>query len=210
MEQIENCSLLEAIEHCRTRSYSGAISFELDESSLTLWFVRGNLAHAERSNGDVGWKAIEATSSNTIATIHRNDGELPPERTIRVDTSRLLKAMTSTQSGSPQRAMRVPVPLHARLQQKFSELRLRITGLKSFETMQTPVGVNAEGEGSNENSDRTILERDPRGSKWSHVTGDRRLVLRGDETITTAELMWAGSELWKELDSANRKATEDE
>ncbi len=209
MHQVENGSLLSEIEQCRSRHYSGSVTLELNDSSLTLWFVRGNLAHAECSNGDVGWKALETAKSVTISTVQKREGELPPERTIRVDTSRLLKAMVSTQIVALQRPMQVPIPLHSRLQQKFSELKHRITGLKSFETIRSSAAL--EGVGSITNgTERTILEKDPRGSKWTHLSDEKQLVLRGDETITTTELMWAGAELWKELDSANRRETEND
>ncbi|MBL0061089.1 MAG: hypothetical protein IPP40_06265 [bacterium] len=209
MDLIENGSLLSVIENCRTRHYSGSVALELGDSALTVWFVRGNLAHAECSNGDIGWKALEVTKSVLVTAVKKCEGELPPERTIRVDTSRLLKAMNATQGVSTQRAMHVPVPLHSRLQQKFSELKHRISGLKNFETMQSSATSESGAKVAN-GVERTILEKDPRGSKWTHLSDEKQLVLRGDETITTTELMWAGAELWKELDSANRRAIENE
>lgn len=209
MDKVDNDSLLSVIENCRIRRFSGSVIFEFNNSSLTLWFVRGNLAHAECSNGDTGWKALEAGKSVSVSTVEKREGELPPERTIRVETSRLLKAMIATQCISTQRAMYVPIPLHSRLQQKFSELRHRISGLKSFETMQTPATLDGDSRNIN-STDRTILEKDPRGSKWTHLSKDKQIVLRGDETVTTTELLWAGAELWKELNSASRRTNENE
>lgn len=210
MEQCEKVSMLNVIENCRVNRYSGMIKFEIGSEQLSLWFVRGNLAHAGSSNGGVGWKALEAAKSESVVSVFKSDGELPPERTIRVDTMRLLKAMKSSLPTHAPRAMHVPVPLHARLQQKFMELKHRVAGLKSFETIQAASRIIERPSGVESNLERTILEKDPRGAKWTHLAGEMQLVLRGDENISTSEIMWAGSELWKEIDKANRRATENE
>lgn len=214
MSNDDRSTLLDIMEQCRVRRYSGAVNVKCEHNALMIWFVRGNLTHAETRDGLSGWKALEALNVEPRLAPQEMPDELPPQRTIRVETSRLIRAMKLSQRARAIPAMSVPVPFHARLQLKFQELKHRITGLQSYEA----IGVAAQSDSSSsggpastsDSKERTIVEKDPRGSRWVHQDQNRKLILKADDSISTAEIMWAGAELWKELDRLNRNITNHE
>lgn len=204
-----NVSLLEILEKQRVNRFTGSMTVSNAKSSLQVWFVRGNLAHAENSSGDRGWKALEGAKSSVIADIDLSSGDLPPERTIRVDTARLLRAMNVSGERHSRQEMQVPIPLHSRLQQKFNELRHKSSGLKSFESSRRVLGsgeVRGNGIRPECHEERIIIERDPRGAKWVHQKGDKQLAVCSDDSVSTSELMWVGEELWREYLLLNQPA----
>lgn len=205
-------SLLDIVGQKSNGNYTGALTVYDGQSAIQLWFVRGNLAHATSSTGETGWKALEGSCGSISEIVEESEGTLPPERSIRVDTGKLLKAVRSVVGSRSIQRMYVPVPLHSRLQAKFAALRKKSSGLRSYETglsphdpRQTPDISESEG-----TRDRIVVERDPMGSTYIHKLGVQQLIVRGDENITTAELMWAGNELWKELLTEAQGRTENE
>lgn len=218
MEIATNSTLLDVMESCRVRRFSGAVQFRTAELLLKIWFVRGSLAHAMNSAGESGWTALESLKAEVNLAVQELADELPPQRTIRVDTFRLIKAMKSSFKSKRPAPMHVPMPLHARLQQKFNELSQKVTGLKSFETVNLDAQLSSNqgkshdftGKNDASSADRTIMERDPRGAKWIHRTANHQLTVQGDESITTTELMWVGSELWRELDRLRQRTLDNE
>ncbi|MBK6909757.1 MAG: hypothetical protein IPH10_02300 [bacterium] len=198
MESHNESNLLETLERYRVRRFTGKISVENELTTADIWFVRGNLTHVENRNGETGWKALEGLKGGTLSCAELMDA-LPPQRSIRVETGRLLKAMRSSAGAQREAALRVPVPLHLRLQTKFMELRNRISGLRAFELSR----AKHERESSRGSGERLILERDPRGCRWTHRNSQNELTVRGDESTTTTELMLAGEEMWREFERLN-------
>lgn len=204
-------SLFSVLERCRTNRFSGLIHVYSEERALSVWFVRGNLAHADNPEGETGWKALESLKGLRPLTVHEVADELPPQRTIRVETVRLLRAMRLFENEKKVSKMHVPVPFHLRLQKKFDELKHKVTGLQSFEIrrlMESGALIDVQGGGekqpANSNVEsRTIVEKDPRGARWTQQYGNRQLRVIADESISTTELMWAGNELWNEFEKLN-------
>ncbi|MCB1058650.1 MAG: DUF4388 domain-containing protein [Calditrichaeota bacterium] len=211
-------TLITTLDRCRTSRYSGLVCLRSDTQELLVWFVRGNLAHAENPDGETGWKALESLKGHTLLEFSEEPDALPPQRTIRVDTVRLLRAMRISGADKKSASMHVPVPLHLRLQKKFGELKQKVTGLQSFEMrklMESGVLSNSneskESDGGRVSSEaRTMVEKDPRGARWTQQYGNRQLRIIADETISTTELMWAGSELWHELERLNTSTSRNE
>ncbi len=57
---------------------------------------------------------------------------------------------------------------------------------------------NASESGS-EPHERILIELGPRGATWTHYAKGEEVLLKGDATMTTSELMRAGEELISEL-----------
>jgi hypothetical protein len=211
-------NLFNILERCRTSRYSGMIHVHADERELSVWFVRGNLAHAENPEGETGWKALESLKGRQPISVTELADELPPQRTIRVDTVRLLRAMKVFEAEKKSAKMHVPVPFHVRLQKKFTELKQKVSGLQSFEirrlmesgTLSDSAQTGERESGVGPGDSRTIIEKDPRGSRWTQQYGNRQLRIIGDESLSTTELMWVGSELWQELEKLKGSASDDE
>lgn len=212
MSTKRTATLLDVLERCRVKRFTGRVSLDSISDELSVWFVRGSLTHAETSTGETGWKALESVKSALTVTARELAGELPPQRTIRVETVRLINAMRSFQKVKPAVVMHVPVPFHARLRIKFAELQKKVSGLQSFETTRRSDvdGVETQAPHGDLDQRRTIVEKDPRGSRWTYCFGSERLVVTGDESVSTTELMWAGAELQREMDRLRKSAVENE
>jgi len=203
MESLRENTLLEALERYRVRRFTGRLTIENEYDGVAVWFVRGNLTHVENRSGETGWKALEAVKGGLVKCAELMD-DLPPQRSIRVETGRLLKAMRASTAIRSEPRMHVPVPLHLRLQSKFTELRGRFSGLRAYEVGKRDA-TSCAGHESDGQDERVILERDPRGCTWTHLRAATVLTVRGDENAVTSDVISAGEELWRELEKLSQE-----
>lgn len=187
--------------------FSGRVEFSGDGLNLRVWMVRGEIAHAQCESGLSGWQAIETSASRRVSSHFKVEHELPPARTVRLETASLVRALKHFESAPASPELFSPVPLHVRLEERYSSLKNRMSGLVGFEAHVKNIqklseekheAQMAELEDSAE-GDRVIIEQTPRQSRWEFRHRDRRLVLIGEAGLMTGDLLWAGEQLRKEL-----------
>lgn len=198
-------SLLDLLKAYGGSNYSGQTTCESKRGQLILWFVRGHLVHAHSQSAGDGWDALKTAATEAIEVTAESPESLPPERSIRVSLSRLIKSLEEEHRSVNHDRMYIPIPLHAQLLLKFKELQKRVRGLSDIQAYSiagSDDGLecrsNADKSGS-ESSERILIELGPRGATWTHYANGEEVSLKGDSTLTTSELMRAGEELISEL-----------
>jgi hypothetical protein len=187
--------------------FSGRMEFSGDQLSLRVWMVRGEIAHAQCGTGISGWQAIETSASRRVSSHFMVEDELPPARTVRLETASLVRALKHFEGAPVTPGPYSPVPLHTRLEERYSSLKCRMSGLVGFEAHVKSIAECAEQNfealaevpRDPEDGDRVIIEQTPRQSRWEFRHRDRRLVLIGEAGLMTGDLLWAGEQLRKEL-----------
>jgi len=202
-------SLREIGQKLSEEKFSGSVTCADLDVTVKLWFVRGEIVHASSPDGSVGWEALTGAMRLRLEIRSVEPDALPPERSIRVSSSRLLDALGHSEHQHHREEIYVPVPFHARLQNKFSEIQRRISGLRSLETQESAAPHRAETSSrpvdSQLSGDRVIIEVSPRGAQWQHHSHGQELTINADNTVSTSDLMWAGEEMRKELHRLNKE-----
>lgn len=219
MESSTEMKLSRILQSYLELGFTGSIFCARREHALQIWFVRGELVHATTNDGAIGWDALAGAKQQDLHVISLVPDELPPQRSIRISTVRLLEALTHVQSSSARDRMTIPLPFHERLQSKFREVQRRVNGLKTFESHegktanQSSTWTVALGEkqvSPADASERIIIEVNPRGAKWLHHAHGQELLISGDNNVTTTDILWAGEELRREFNRLNKEAPENE
>lgn len=188
--------------------FSGRLEFSGDGTTLRVWMVRGEIAHAQSESGLTGWQAIEASASRKLSSHFLVEQELPPARTVRLETASLIRALKHFEAAPSSPELYSPMPLHVRLEERYSALKSRMSGLVGFEAHikriverveQKEVNASEDTTQGSGDGDRVIIEQTPRQSRWEFRHRDRRLVLIGEAGLMTGDLLWAGEQLRKEL-----------
>lgn len=212
-------SLVQLLQTFLKQMVTGCAKCSDQGRTLQLWLVRGETVHASNNQGATGWDALAWANDLSLHVTVLDTDELPPQRTIRVSTQRLITALEHVQSNGERRRLSVPVPFHERLQNKFREVQKRVNGLHSLETheevrsslLECPTDDHgAIGNAPIASGERIIVEVNPRGAKWLHQIGGQEISINGDNHVTTSDLMWAGEELRREFNRLYKEARPDE
>ncbi|MBK6767050.1 MAG: DUF4388 domain-containing protein [bacterium] len=191
--------------------YSGTVTCTGADRELHLWFVRGEIVHAAAKDGAIGWEALAGVKNLQLEVAALESGVLPPERSIRVATDRLLEALSHSGAVGSRNGVHVPLPFHARLQNKFAEIQRRVKGLRALEAHESLTSADHPAPAANDAGqdqsvgDRVIIEVSPRGAQWQHQSHGQELKISADGSVSTSDLMWAGEEMRREFNRLNKE-----
>lgn len=219
METASTQTLTQLLQRFLEQKFTGCITCADHVRTQQLWIVRGELVHAATNEGVIGWDAISGAKQVNQQILAVEADELPPQRSIRLGTARLLDALTHVPDNQAHDRMNVPLPFHERLQNKFKEVQKRVNGLKSFETHEEQANnevakpveeTDVEPARGAAPSERIIVEVTPRGAKWLHQSHGQELTISGDNNVTTSDLIWAGEELRREFNRLSKETPDNE
>jgi hypothetical protein len=201
------CALLRA---AYKESWDGALRLRCEEESGTIWFVKGQIVHClyqHRLSKTEGISAFSALLRWTDGEFLLDNGVLPPDRTIRVDTLVLLSRADES--------LATPLPEADNLSRVFNDLKAQVPGLEFLTLMN---GDTLEATTACQDSDREWVNR----QLQAHFSGERNspvklffesedrsllvirrglhaTVLAAKSSTSPAEMFWAGEEVERQV-----------